>query len=185
MAPKNGPKASIFNKIRWPQRPKKRSSDASHSLASERSFDTNDKLVTSRPQSLVPSSESPRRDRSRSRDRRAEPQGLNILYEPLEARIADIILVHGLGGSSITTWTKDGDDNTFWPEKFLPSEPVFSKTRILSFGYTAFFTSSNAAKQTNITDFARSLLANLKNDSEISVGQVGGSSLPSERILTT
>jgi hypothetical protein len=110
--------------------------------------------------------------RSRSRDRRSEPKGLNVLHDPGEARIADIVFVHGLGGSSISTWTKDGDEATFWPQKFLASEPGLSNTRILSFGYTAFYLSVHSSSKMSITDFARSLLADLKNEPELALGQV-------------
>lgn len=106
------------------------------------------------------------RSRSRSRDRRTEPQGLNVLYDPGEGRRADIVFVHGLGGSSISTWTKDGDETKFWPQKFLASEPGLSNTRILSFGYTAFYLAAKSSSELSITDFARSLLVDLKNEPE-------------------
>lgn len=57
---------------------------------------------------------------------------------------------------------EDGDNNTFWPEKFPSLRVAFSKTRILSFRYIASFTSLNASRKMNITDFARSLLADLE-----------------------
>jgi hypothetical protein len=112
------------------------------------------------------------RSRSRSRDRRTEPQGLNVIYDPGEDRRADIVFVHGLGGSSISTWTKDGDETKFWPQKFLASEPGLSNTRIFSFGYTAFYLDAKSSSELSITDFARSLLADLKNEPERTLGQV-------------
>ena len=126
-------------------------------------------------QLLAPPQGAGNRARSRSRDRRTEPQGLNVLYEPPEARSTDIIFVHGLGGSSISTWVKDGDHTTFWPKEFLPLEPSFSTSRILSFGYTAFFLSSYASGKLNVMDFARSLLANMKNETELGLGQASDS----------
>jgi hypothetical protein len=115
------------------------------------------------------------RSHSRSRDRRTEAQGLNVIYDPGEGRRADIIFVHGLGGSSISTWTKDGDEAKFWPQKFLASEPGLSNTRIFSFGYAAFYLAANSSSELNITDFAKSLLAALKNEPERALGQVSSS----------
>ena len=96
-----------------------------------------------------------------------------MVHEPPEKeRTADIVFVHGLGGSSITTWSKDQDGDLFWPKKFLSNEPVLSTARILTFGYTAFYWDTQAAGSLSITDFARSLLASLKNEPELELGQV-------------
>src|SRR2546421_6612636 len=38
--------------------------------------------------------------RERSRDRRLDPLGLTLLYEPEGPPVADIVIVHGLGGTS-------------------------------------------------------------------------------------
>lgn len=130
-------------------------------------------LATTPSTQLMPPSTDKVRPRSRSRDRRLEPQGLNVVYEPQQQRIADIIFVHGLGGSSISTWSKDQDGELFWPEKFLAKESGLSNTRILTFGYTAFYWDINASGSLSITDFARSLLAGLKNEPELAFGQVG------------
>ena len=112
------------------------------------------------------------RRRSHSRDRRLEPQGLTVIHEPEGERTADIIFVHGLGGSSRTTWSKDGDDDLFWPEKFLASDPGLSSARMLTFGYMAFFGDLKASGNISITDFARDLLGQLKNGPKPAVGQV-------------
>ncbi|KAI4155581.1 MAG: hypothetical protein LQ340_000915 [Diploschistes diacapsis] len=132
-------------------------------------------LVTTPSLRLLPPSSNKDHARSRSKDRRQEPQGLKAVYEPPEERTADIVFVHGLGGSSITTWSKDQDGTAFWPEAFLSREPVLSTARIFTFGYTAFYWDTNAAGSLSITDFARSLLANLKNAHEMSFGEVMGS----------
>ena len=95
-----------------------------------------------------------------------------MVHEPKEQRIADIIFVHGLGGSSISTWSKDQDGALFWPEQLLARESGLSNARILTFGYTAFYWDTNASGSLSITDFARSLLAGLKNEPELSFGKV-------------
>jgi len=115
--------------------------------------------------------------RSRSRDRQSEPQGLHVIYEPDCSPTVDIIFVHGLGGSSVSTWTKDRDEAKFWPKEFLPSEPGISNTRILSFGYTAFYLSRSSSSKLSITDFARSLLAAMKDESDLGLGRVRISTL--------
>lgn len=145
-------------------------------LSSQASFLTTspDGRIPTQSQLLVPKDETKLSSgpRSRSRDRRSEPQGLNVLYEPDELRVADVIFVHGLGGSSISTWTKNGDEETFWPQKYLPSEPGLARTRILTFGYAAFFLSQNSSRKMSIMDFARSLLGSLKSEIELGFGDV-------------
>ncbi|KAI0468421.1 hypothetical protein F4859DRAFT_516971 [Xylaria cf. heliscus] len=62
----------------------------------------------------------------------------NPLADPKDA-VVDIIFVHGLNGSKITTWTSDPNDENptavFWPKDLLPSR--CPNARILSFGYNA------------------------------------------------
>jgi hypothetical protein len=83
------------------------------------------------------------------------PLGLNTLYDPYDAVIADIIFVHGLRGGSKSTWSKDHDPALYWPQEWLPKEEGFRDVRIHSFGYN-----SNWEKEStlNIHDFAKSLL---------------------------
>ncbi|CAN9375787.1 unnamed protein product [Alternaria alternata] len=68
----------------------------------------------------------------------------------------DIVLVHGLGGSSHSTWSKDHDPNYFWPHLWLPND--IGSARILSFGYDADWKSTSSRTVLNITDFAKELL---------------------------
>lgn len=39
-----------------------------------------------------------------------------VLHEGIEPIAADVVFVHGLGGSSLGTWTKDG---VGWPRHLL------------------------------------------------------------------
>ncbi|KAI1362810.1 hypothetical protein F5Y08DRAFT_329875 [Xylaria arbuscula] len=91
----------------------------------------------------------------------AGPLGLNVIYTPDQARKADIVFVHGLGGSSKWTWSKDRDPHLFWPLTFLPLEPDLCLTRILTFGYDASFRKSTGLA-TSVLDFAKDLLFDLK-----------------------
>lgn len=86
--------------------------------------------------------------------------GLNTLFEPHEAAIADLVFVHGLGGGSRSTWTKSGDPSLYWIQEWLPNEPGFRDVRIHSFGYN-----SNWDKQSvlNVHDFAKSLLGSIQD----------------------
>ncbi|KAI4206395.1 MAG: hypothetical protein LQ346_001104 [Caloplaca aetnensis] len=84
------------------------------------------------------------------------PLGLNTLYIPTGTTIADLVFVHGLGGGSRSTWTKDGEPSLYWPKEWLPDDPGFQDVRIHSFGYN-----SNWEKESslNVHDFSKSLLS--------------------------
>ncbi|TIA08966.1 WD40 repeat-like protein [Aureobasidium pullulans] len=73
------------------------------------------------------------------------PYGLNTLSEPGDADsiVADFIFIHGLGGGSRKTWTRDSDPELFWPQKWLPHDSAFEGVGIHSFGYNAEFTTMN------------------------------------------
>ncbi|KAI0550041.1 hypothetical protein F4679DRAFT_544620 [Xylaria curta] len=89
------------------------------------------------------------------------PLGLNVVYTPDHAHKADIVFVHGLGGSSRWTWSKNKEPDLFWPLTFLPLEPDLCLSRILTFGYDASFGKSTSVA-TSVLDFAKDLLFDLK-----------------------
>lgn len=91
----------------------------------------------------------------------AGPLGLNVVYVPEHDHKADIVFMHGLGGTSMHTWSKYKDSELFWPLKFLAHEPDICLARILSFGYNAHFFRA-ASVSLSILDFAKSLLFDLK-----------------------
>lgn len=84
-----------------------------------------------------------------------------MVYAPDSGRKADIIFVHGLGGTSRWTWSKNRDPELFWPSTFLPLEPDLCLARILTFGYDASFHKTGSIT-TSVLDFAKDLLFNLK-----------------------
>jgi len=99
----------------------------------------------------------------RSRDRRLDPLGLTVLYEPEGPPVADIVFVHGLGGTSRQTWCKDRDPSLFWPCEWLPQERGLRNARVTSFGYNAHFASfSSKGNILNISDFAKDLLFKMR-----------------------
>jgi len=97
----------------------------------------------------------PRRDSNESDIERKGPLGLTTVYDPLLPVIADLIFVHGLGGGSQSSWSKNNEPTLFWPQQWLPSDAKFQDVRIHSFGYTANLRSESVL---NINDFAKSLL---------------------------
>lgn len=91
--------------------------------------------------------------------------GLHVLHEPDKIGV-DIIFVHGLGGHSQRTWSKNHDPSLFWPELWLPFEPGVGLARILTFGYNANWRGPTRSFS-NVTDFAKELLFEMrfaKND---------------------
>ncbi|KAM0323257.1 hypothetical protein ACHAQA_008848 [Verticillium albo-atrum] len=73
----------------------------------------------------------------------------------------DIIFVHGLGGHSRNTWSKNHDPSYFWPELWLPHEPGIGTARISTFGYNANWRGGVKSLST-ITDFAKELLYEMR-----------------------
>jgi hypothetical protein len=116
--------------------------------------------------------------RSETEGRQSEsgPLGLNVVYTPNNGHKADIIFIHGLGGTSRWTWTKNKNPELFWPLTFLPLEADLCLARILTFGYNSAFHKSGGRK-TSVLDFAEALLHDLKHaedseDNNLGIGSV-------------
>lgn len=127
-----------------------------------------------RPKSPTPSTSSAS-STAKSDANSKGPLGLTTIAHPREAGgvLAHIIFVHGLGGGSEHTWTKDG---VFWPRDLLPSQDPFQKTSIHTFGYDSDYKKSSTL---NITDFSKSLLNSLLNNPNTRDPDVGGTLLQS------
>jgi hypothetical protein len=104
-----------------------------------------------------------------------DPVGLTTVFKPLEKAIADLVFVHGLGGGSRRTWSKDEDPNLFWPQEWLPQDPAFKDVRIHTFGYDSNW---NKESILNIHDFAKTLLEWIKDCPAIPRNEDVGSSYP-------
>ncbi|KAK4140979.1 uncharacterized protein C8A04DRAFT_31526 [Dichotomopilus funicola] len=82
------------------------------------------------------------------------------VYDPLVSLgltpTVDLVLVHGVDGDPIKTWTWQEKDSppVFWPADLLPKERP--TTRVLSFGFNAAMYHSNTTS--TIRDRARNLL---------------------------
>lgn len=92
------------------------------------------------------------------------PLGLTTVHKPVGQVIADLVFVHGLGGGSRKTWTKNEDPALFWPQEWLPQDPEFRDVSIHMFGYDSNW---GKASILNIQDFAKALLEWVTNCPEI------------------
>lgn len=101
-----------------------------------------------------------------------DPLGLKVIHRPPGERTVDLIFVHGLGGSSQSTWSHNRNPDFFWPLKFLPLEPEISKARILTFGYNANFGPGGGKSKMTFLDFAKDLLYDLKYAQDESVPEL-------------
>ena len=104
-----------------------------------------------------------------------ESRGLSVLYNPSKPDL-DLIFIHGLGGSSLKTWSFARQTQNFWP-LWLSRDPEFATTRILTFGYNADFRGPSTIL--NITDFAKDLVSRMltfeeetEDGSNIRMGEV-------------
>lgn len=87
--------------------------------------------------------------------------GLTLLHSPQESEV-DLIFVHGLGGNSKKTWTKDSLLSHFWPQDWLPRDSAFAKVRIHTYGYESP-TLRGRRNILDIHDFGNQLLANISS----------------------
>ncbi|OIW35515.1 hypothetical protein CONLIGDRAFT_62144 [Coniochaeta ligniaria NRRL 30616] len=88
--------------------------------------------------------------------------GLSVVHSAPEP-LADLIFVHGLGGTSTRTWSWQRDPEHFWPS-WLEDDAELCHTRVFTFGYTADFFGQSTSS--SILDFARQLLFQLKTYSD-------------------
>lgn len=104
------------------------------------------------------------------------PLGLRVVYTPNNGHKADIVFVHGLGGTSRWTWSKNKNPELFWPLTFLALESDLCLARTLTYGYNSAFHKAGDGK-TSVLDFAENLLHDLKyaeddNNNNLNIGSV-------------
>jgi hypothetical protein len=85
-------------------------------------------------------------------------QGLSLVYEPSSEPAADLIFVHGLGGTSHSTWSWQHNPDHFWP-LWIPQDAELSRIRIFTLGYPASFSRNGLV---NIADYSKHLLVSMK-----------------------
>jgi hypothetical protein len=101
-----------------------------------------------------------------------DPLGLKVIHRPPGDRRVDIVFVHGLGGSSRMTWSKNRNLDFFWPLKFLPFEQDINEARISTFGYNANFRPGSGKNKMSVLDFAKELLYDLKYATDDSAPEI-------------
>ena len=82
-----------------------------------------------------------------------------------------------LRGTSRKSWSRNWGAALFWPGEWLPYEPGFHTTRVLSFDFNAHFAAAGRDNILNIADFAKKLLFGMKfapneRAEELHVGKV-------------
>ena len=87
-----------------------------------------------------------------------DPLGL-IFIHGVPQPSADIIFVHGLGGSSLRTWSWQRRPEIFWPA-WIRQEEGLSNFRVFSYGYNANFKESE--NPLSLLDFSKGLLLGMK-----------------------
>ncbi|KAI1339150.1 hypothetical protein F5Y15DRAFT_95240 [Xylariaceae sp. FL0016] len=145
--------------------------DTSLSTSTTHASDSRRSLPTSSPSAIGSN-----REQLQGSSPDSGPLGLNVIYTPDNGRKADIVFIHGLGGTSRWTWSKDRDPELFWPLTFLPLEPDLCLARILTFGYDASVQKTGGLT-TSVLDFAKDLLFDLKygrdqNSDDLAMGNV-------------
>lgn len=88
-----------------------------------------------------------------------DPLGLSLLYSPVDP-LVDLVFVHGLGGGSQKTWSKNNAATHYWPREWLPRDSAFEQVRIHSFGFDSDWMKSQG-DCFNILHFAKSLMGAL------------------------
>ncbi|KAK3934344.1 hypothetical protein QBC46DRAFT_427728 [Diplogelasinospora grovesii] len=158
----------MFRHFRHGKAPPKDATIRRISDSSVPSQDSTFDIVRGRPTEYLLASSSAPSTVPRSRGCSPEPAGLGlrVLHQPEFASL-DIIFVHGLGGHSQKTWSKNHDAALFWPETWLPFDPDVGKARILTFGYNANWRAGSKST-TNITDFAKELLYEMRFAKDVS-----------------
>lgn len=95
--------------------------------------------------------------------------GLTLIHEGFGSS-ADIIFVHGLGGSSLKTWSWERNEDLCWLE-WLRYEEGLSGCRVFSYGYNSDFWDSG--DRASIMDFSKGLLAGMRGFRHGSRGAIG------------
>lgn len=88
-----------------------------------------------------------------------DPLGLYLVTDPPNPT-ADIIFVHGLGGTAFRTWSWQRNPDNFWPQ-WLAHDEHTKSCRIFTFGYNSNF--KGEARGLDVLDFAKDLLFQMLN----------------------
>ncbi|KAL2129956.1 hypothetical protein VTI74DRAFT_7061 [Chaetomium olivicolor] len=95
--------------------------------------------------------------RERSRSPSVNRLGLSLVHASHDPA-ADLIFVHGLGGTSHGTWSWKRDPDNFWPN-WLAQDAELTRCRICTFKYNADFKQDTASAT---IEFSKDLLLRMK-----------------------
>ena len=72
------------------------------------------------------------------------------------------------------TWARNRQLDNFWPLEWLPHEQGLESARISTFGYNAHFSATGKNSISNISDFAKNLLYDMRYGSQANSGPAFG-----------
>ncbi|KAK9784452.1 putative GPI inositol-deacylase [Seiridium cardinale] len=102
----------------------------------------------------------PENDDSRGR------RGLSLLHAT-DKPFVPLIFIHGLGGGSIKTWSKDGNPLAYWPKVWLPQGAGMQHTNIYAYAYeSGSLLRGSTDPALNIATLGESLLNGLKTTAD-------------------
>ncbi|KAF3482204.1 uncharacterized protein GIQ15_04963 [Arthroderma uncinatum] len=142
--------AMSFKKLRWKRSERTPGREANDTRSGSAALVNHD----ARPNSAISHNDALYKSFSLSPD----PLGLTLIHES-DNPLVDIIFVHGLGGSSLRTWSYDRDVRNLWLP-WLGAETGLSNIRAFTFGYNAHFAEKAGVLST--LDFAKDLLFQIK-----------------------
>ena len=121
---------------------------------------------------LSPRTASPEVESILSTRSEANPYGLSLLYSPpFLCPSVDLIFIHGLRGDRVWTWCYGDPDETFWLQRWLPSQPEFRTARIWTFGYDSDWVTIKARNISDLECFGHSLLLEMKQAADLHPGE--------------
>ncbi|KAM0809736.1 putative Prion-inhibition and propagation HeLo domain-containing protein [Seiridium cardinale] len=102
----------------------------------------------------------PENDDSRGR------RGISLLHAT-DKPFVPLIFIHGLGGGSIKTWSKDGNPLAYWPKVWPPQGAGMQHANIYAYGYeSGSLLGGSTDLALNIATLGESLLNDLKTTTD-------------------
>ncbi|KAK8034524.1 NACHT and WD domain-containing protein [Apiospora rasikravindrae] len=130
-----------------------------HTVVNAQSYGQNESVLSVGSENTLVASSTGLSVSSSNRSKKEEdPLGLSLVHGTSE-RSADVIFVHGLGGSSLKTWSWERQPEVFWPA-WIRHEDGLSQLRVFTYGYNANFRESE--NPLSILDFSKGLLVRMK-----------------------
>ncbi|KAK9424355.1 putative DUF676 domain-containing protein [Seiridium unicorne] len=133
-----------------------------HFATSPRNF-----LSVRKPRDTITQYQRPNTVALRENDDSRGRRGLSLLHVT-HRPFVHLILIHGLGGGSIKTWSKEGNPLAYWPKAWLPQEVGMQHANIYAYGYeSGSLLGGSTDPALNIATLWESLLNDLKTTTEL------------------